>query len=298
MAEQEAAACGLVTAVAERMSEEQWREVVGSLLAGETKYVGNDEPAAASSTRVDFREWLDAVDERGLVPAGQADPAFAANLEELDFAQDLLAGYGIPTDPVELEKRSAARARYHQFLADAAPLGAPLSVREAMDNWLFDDAMSDLDKAYEVLDALKAADELLPDAGLIPFVQPGFESARNAKALDDVLAQTELLLDSANEVFEPLSQLQAASPEGWGLPDAVRNAITEQRFEEILAAAAPALQVVTDVSAAAAALPTAGLLETYRARYENAADAQRRSPSWRPRLQRRPRRRREGRRRP
>ena len=274
MAEQEAAACGLVTAVAERMSEDQWREVVGSLLAGETKYVGNDEPAAASSSRVDFREWLDAVDERGLVPAGKADPAFAANLEELDFAQDLLAGYGIPTDPVELEKRSTARARFHQFLVDAAPLGAPLSVREAMDNWLFDDAMSDLDKAYEVLDALKAADELLPDAGLIPFVQPGFESARNAKALDDVLAQTELLLDSANEVFEPLSQLQAASPEGWGLPDAVRNAITEQRFEEVLAAAAPALQVVTDVSAAAAALPTAGLLETYRARYENAPTAE------------------------
>jgi hypothetical protein len=274
MAEQEAAACGLVTAVAERMSEEQWREVVGSLLAGETKYVGNDEPTAASSTRVDFREWLDAVDERGLVPAGQADAAFAANLEELDFAQDLLAGYGIPTDPVELEKRSAARARYHQFLADAAPLGAPLSVREAMDNWLFDDAMSDLDKAYEVLDALKAADELLPEAGLIPFVQPGFESARNAKALDDVLAQTQLLLESANEVFEPLSRLQAAAPEGWGLPGAVRNAITQQRFEEILAAAEPALQVVTDVSAAAAALPTAGLLETYRARYENAATAE------------------------
>ncbi len=273
MADQQAAACGIVSAMTERMSEEQWGTVVGSLLDGETKYVGRDEPSAASSTRVDFREWLDAVDERGLVPAGQADPAFAANLDELDFAQDLLADYGIPTDPAELEKRSEARARYHQFLVDAAPLGAPLSVREAMDNWLFDDAMSDLDKAYEVLDALKAADELLPDAGLIPFVQPGFESARNAKDLDDVLAETQLLLKSANEVFEPLSQLQAASPEGWGLPGAVRNAITGQRFGDILAAVTPALQVVTDVSAADAALPTAGLLDAYRVRYENAADA-------------------------
>ena len=274
IADQGAAACGIVSAVAERMSEEQWREVIGSLLAGEAKYVGNGETIAASSTRVDFREWLDAVDERGLVPAGQGDPAFAANLDDLDFAQDLLADYGIPTDPLELEKRSEARARYHQFLLDAAPLGAPLSVREAMDNWLFDDAMSNLDKAYEVLDALKAADELLPDAGLIPFVQPGFESARNAKALDDVLAETQLLLESANEVFEPLSQLQAASPEGWGLPGAIRNAITQQRFEDILAAVAPALQVVTDVSAADEALPTAGLVETYRSRYESAATAE------------------------
>lgn len=273
IADQGAAACGIVSAVAERMSEEQWREVIGSLLDGEAKYVGNGGTIAASSTRVDFREWLDAVDERGLVPAGQGDPAFAANLDDLDFAQSLLADYGVPTDPLELEKRSEARARYHQFLLDAAPLGAPLSVREAMDNWLFDDAMSNLDKAYEVLDALKAADELLPDAGLIPFVQPGFESARNAKALDDVLAETQLLLESANEVFEPLSQLQAASPEGWGLPGAIRNAITQQRFEDILAAVAPALQVVTDVSAADEALPTAGLVETYRSRYESAENA-------------------------
>ncbi len=123
---------------ASRMSEAQWREVIGSLLNGETKYIGSSGPAAAPTTRVDFREWLDAVDERGLVPAGKADAAYAANLEELDFAQQLLADFGIPTDPLELIKRSEARARYHQFLADAAPLGAPLSVREAMDNWLFD----------------------------------------------------------------------------------------------------------------------------------------------------------------
>ena len=43
IADQGAAACGIVSAVAERMSEEQWREVIGSLLAGETKYVGNGE---------------------------------------------------------------------------------------------------------------------------------------------------------------------------------------------------------------------------------------------------------------
>ena len=44
MADQQAAACGIVSAMTERMSEEQWRTVVGSLLDGETKYVGRDEP--------------------------------------------------------------------------------------------------------------------------------------------------------------------------------------------------------------------------------------------------------------
>jgi len=269
MEEQQAAACGLVSAVAARMDEEQFRTVLGSLLKGETKYIGSAGAAAAATTRVDFREWLDAVDERGLIPAGHADPAFAANLTELDFAQNLLADYGIPTDPLELMQRSEARARYHEFLADSAPLGAPLAVREAMDNWLFDDAMRNLDKAYEVLEALKEANALLPDAGLIPFVQPAFEGARNANALDDVLSQTEILLESATEVFEPLSELQAASPEGWGLPAAVRQAITDQRFDDIMSAIPPALRVVQEVSAADEALPTAGLREKYQVRYES-----------------------------
>ena len=273
MAEQEAAACGIVSAVAVRMGEEQWRTVLASLLKGETKYIGSAGPAAAATTRVDFREWLDAVDERGLVPAGKADPAFAANLTELDFAQDLLADYGIPTDPLELMERSDARARYHQFLADSAPLGAPLAVREAMDNWLFEDAMRNLEKAYEVLGALKEANALLPDAGLIPFVQPAFEGARNANALDDVLEQTEILLESATEVFEPLSALQAASPEGWGLPAAVREAITDQRFDDIMSAIPSALRVVEEVSAADEALPTAGLRDKYRVRYESTTTA-------------------------
>jgi len=273
MLDQEAAACGIVSAVASRMSEEQWHIVLGSLLKGETKYIGSSGPSAASTTRVDFREWLDAVDERGLVPAGKADEAFAANLTDLDFAQDLLDDYGIPVDPLELIKRSEARARYHQFLIDATPLGAPLAVREGMDNWNFEDAMRDLEQAYEVLGALKEANALLPDAGLIPFIQPAFEAARNANELEDVLTQTQILLESATEIFEPLSQLQIASPEGWGLPAAVREAITEQRFEDIMAAIPPALAVVQEVSAADAALPTAGLLERYRVRYESTTTA-------------------------
>jgi hypothetical protein len=41
-----------------------------------------------------------------------------------------------------------------------------------MDNWNFEDAMRDLDKAYEVLGALTEANPLLPDAGRIPCVRP------------------------------------------------------------------------------------------------------------------------------
>ena len=268
--DQEAAACGIVSAVAGRMSPEQWQQVVGSLLKGETKYNGSDGPTSGSTTQVDYREWLDAVDEVGLVPAGAADPAFAANLEELDYAQDLLAEFGVAADSELLARRSEARARYHEFLAYAAPLGAPLSIREAMDNWQFEDALRDLDKAYEVADALKEAEATLPQAGLLPLIQPDFEAARSVKDLDAVRDKAIQLRDSATSIIEPLGRLSEASPEGWSLPAVITNAIDQTRFEDAQAAVEPALQVVTDVAAADAALPGVGLLGTYKTRYERA----------------------------
>lgn len=268
---QQAASCGVISAMTERMSEDQWREVLGSMLKGETKYIGSSGPATASTTVVDYREFLDAVDERGLIPASKSDPAFAANRDELDFAQNLLDALGATVDPVLLADRSAARAAYHDFLDDAAPLGAPLAVREAMDNWEFRRATLALEKSDEVLAALREADEKLPTAGLIPFVQPAFENARTEAALDDVLSDTENLLESATQVFEPLSDLQLASPPGWSLPTAINQAITAQQFDEILDAVTPAKRVVEALIAADGFLPQAGVLETYRQRYESTA---------------------------
>ena len=91
IAAQQAAACGIVNAVSERMPEETWiNDVVGSLLGGETKYIGTAGPEVGTSAFIDYREWLDAVDERGLVPAAKSDPAYAENLTDLHFAQNLL----------------------------------------------------------------------------------------------------------------------------------------------------------------------------------------------------------------
>ncbi len=202
--DQDAAACGIVSAVAARMSEEQWREVIGSLLDSETKYVGSAGPEIASSPTVDYREWLDAVDERGLVPAA-ADPAFAANLDELDFAQDLLEAYGITGSSPELVERSAARAYYHQFLSEAAAegLGAPLAVRKAMDDWRFSDATDALDVSFEVLEALRAADELLPTAGLITIIKSPFEAASSPAEIEAVRTEALSLAEDAEELVRP-----------------------------------------------------------------------------------------------
>ncbi len=143
-----------------------------------------------------------------------------------------------------------------------------------MDNWQFDDALAGLDKAREVADALKATEATLPDAGLLPLIQPDFEAARDSDALDDVLAKANLLKDQATSLFEPLKTLEDASPEGWSRPAAINSAINQTRFEDAQAAVAPALQVVTDVVAADAALPGVGLLGSYKGRYERAGSVE------------------------
>lgn len=263
IADQNAAACGIVSAVASRMSDAQWREVIGSLLDGETKYIGSAGPEIASSPTVDYREWLDAVDERGLVPAG---------IDDLDFAQNLLDAYGVPESGAQLEERSAARAKYHQFLADAAPLGAPRAVRKAMDDWEFAAANEALDKSYEVLAALKEADSLLPTAGLIPLIQRPFEEAASVAEIEAVRTDALDLLDSAQELVVPLGKLQAVTPLEWtDFPAAIASAIDDRRFDDAMAAIPLAIEVAQQITAADAALPAAGLVEAFASRYRGAA---------------------------
>ena len=271
---QEAAACGIVAALAARMPDDTFKtEVLGSLLAGETKYIGSAGPESGTSPLVDFREWLDAVDERGLVPAGKADPAFADNLTDLDFAQDLLDDFGIPDTLPELELRSEARAMYHEFLEMAAPMGAPLAVRKDMDDWNFVRAMARIEQSTVVYEKLIEADRLLPEAGLLPIVQPQFEAAGDEDELNAVTDFAQDLFDGAMELFEPLGALTDALPAGWTIPAAVMNALQEQRFDDVGPAISPAIAAARYISDGNEFLPQAGLLEKYQDRFENTTTA-------------------------
>ena len=208
-------------------------------------------------------EFLDAVDERGLVPAGD---------DQLDFAQNLLASYGVADDPTPARAaiRGCASATTSSSTT-AAPLAAPAIVRTAMDEWRFDDATRAIDLSEQVLDDLTSADALLPEAGLVPFIQPGFESAETEEALEAVRVEAASLLNAAEQILPPLNELRTVTPQEWTLPAAIRAAVTEQRFDDALAAVEPALDIARDVTAADAALPEAGLRERYKAQYEAAA---------------------------
>jgi hypothetical protein len=271
---QEAAACGIVSALAERMPEDVFKEeVLGSLLRGETKYIGSAGPEIGTSTVIDFREWLDAVDERGLVPAAHADPAYADNLDDLDFAQNLLDEFGIPNDPEELQLRKEARAAYHEFLANRGGFRAPKAVREDMDNWEFEDAMRRIELATRVYEDLVEADRLIPEAELMPIVQPQFEAAASEAELEEVTTFTSDLLEGARQVVGPLGDLSDALPPGWVFPAAVNSALADQRFNDILPAITPAVAAAQDITDANEFLPQAGILEKYKVRFENTTTA-------------------------
>jgi hypothetical protein len=255
---QEQVACALIADLAARMGPEAWDAVVGSLLRGEEKYVGSGEPGLTAPPKVDWAEFLDAVDERGLLPTN--------GIEDLDYAQDLLKRYRIADDASLLAERSEARALYHNFLAAAEGLAAPAVVREHMDDWRFAEAKKSLETAQDVLLALFQADDLLPDAGVIDILRPDFEAARSLTELNAVEDQAGALLASAEQLVGPLRDLRAASGD-WGLPSVVQTAIVAGEFEAALAAITPAITVAQEVMAADLALPEANLRELYRQRY-------------------------------
>ncbi len=269
---QEAAACGIVSALAARMPEDIFKEeVIGSLLMGETKYIGSAGPEIGASQIIDYREWLDAIDERGLIPAGEADPAYADNLTDLDFAQNLLDTFGAFEDVSKLQQRSEARAMYHQFLDNPDGFRAPKAVREDMDNWEFESAMRRMEQATRVYESLVESDRLIPEAELMPVVQPLFEAAASEAELDEVTEFTNRLEAGARQVVGPLGDLSNALPPGWSFPAAVNVALADQRFDDILPAILPAIQAAQYITEANEFLPQAGLLEKYQVRFENTA---------------------------
>ncbi len=95
---------------------------------------------------VDWRQWLDIVDEVGLVPAGVAD---------LTFAEDLLVRTGV-IRRAAVEGRDEARAAFHGLQA-LAPAGVtPALVRRDLDRWEFEAADRDGRLARQVATRIAA----------------------------------------------------------------------------------------------------------------------------------------------
>jgi hypothetical protein len=136
VAAQYAAACWVLTAVAGAAGDEGMTAAVSALLERRAPYAAD--PKADRATRVaTWKDWLDAVDELALAPAG-ADETLASNL---------LLEYGVAGSPALLDERAAVRQAYHELRATADGWVVPVAVRTPLAAWHFRDARAAVEAA-------------------------------------------------------------------------------------------------------------------------------------------------------
>lgn len=121
---------------------------------------------------VDWKEWLDVVEEVGLVPADAPDRA---------LAERLLLDYGIAR-PKDLKGRDEARVAYRTLVRSLDGREAPLIVRDLMDRWRFKDAQTAIEAGTDVAAALEVSTATMLPADA-EAAWAAFSEARTLKAL-------------------------------------------------------------------------------------------------------------------
>lgn len=174
---QTAAACIIVERLATAVGPELMATAVAATLAGTPKYGSRSIAPPRDPQPAEWRDFLDAIDELGLVPAGESD---------LGFAERLLTDYGIATQG-ELSGRASARQIYRESLAAMEGTQMPAYVNDLMEQWSFSEALLAVIEAGKTYRAITADSDLSPaeQAALLD----AFESATSLAALQ-ALTQT------------------------------------------------------------------------------------------------------------
>jgi hypothetical protein len=235
------ASCWIATDLANRMGEDRMGEVIRALLDRRAVYGDDLSRRWRGSGPVDWKGFLDAVDEIGLVPAGVAD---------FEYAQDLLLYYGV-AEPAELKGRTEARAAYHALAEDLGAWVMPEAIRGPLEVWDFDEARTLIATAREVLELVRQADAAL--AGIGAATGPArstFEAARNEADLDEARGiaadQSAAALDVADalEVLgEPRELIEEIGMWGVDLEPVVGRAVAAAKAADATVAAAAADEI-------------------------------------------------------
>lgn len=164
------ASCYLVSTLANRVGVTNMDDVLAVLMDHKIAYQSGGLVLQGHPGTEDWRNWLDAIDEAGLVPTSSTD---------LDYAQGLLTKFGIADDPALLAARSAARAEYHELVRTVGDWAIPEVVLRPMGEWRFSDATAAIARAANAYAATNKADEILSGIDALNGPVKGlFESAR------------------------------------------------------------------------------------------------------------------------
>ncbi len=173
------AACYVVTAVAAAAGDEGMTTAVSALLGRRDPYAAGGDARRANAAAT-WRDWLDAVDELALAPAGAGDT----------LASNLLAEYGVATDTALLAERAATRRTYRDLVATADGWVVPAAVRTPMATWDFRDAGAAIEAAAPTWTLTGETDALL--AGVDARHGPAAEAWAAATSLADLEAAADL----------------------------------------------------------------------------------------------------------
>jgi hypothetical protein len=199
VARQYAVACHVVTAVADAAGEEGMTAAISALLGRRDPYAAD--PGARRDARVaTWKDWLDAVDELALAPAG-ADSTLAS---------DLLVAVGVAEDATLLADRAAARAAWRNLVAAVDGWVVPAAVREPLAAWRFRDASAAITLARRTWDTTGLTDARL--AGVDARHGPAAEAWARATSiadLQDAAVLAERQLAAAQDVAEADALLHA-----------------------------------------------------------------------------------------
>jgi hypothetical protein len=179
VAAQYAAACYAVTAVAEVAGEPGMTAAISALLARRDPYAADGSPTRASRAAT-WRDWLDAVDELALAPAGAGETV----------ASDLLAEYGVATDAPLLARRIEARRAWRDLVATTQGWMAPVAVRAPLAAWDFPAATAAIDSARRTWDLTGQTDAVL--AGVDARRGPAADAWAKAGSLAELNAAADL----------------------------------------------------------------------------------------------------------
>lgn len=173
------AACYVVTAVADAAGDEGMTSALSALLARRDPYRVEDDARRANPAAT-WRDWLDAVDELALAPAGASDT----------LASDLLVAYGVATDTALLAQRSTTRRAYRDLVATTEGWVVPAAVRSPMATWDFRTAAAAIDAAGPTWTLTGETDALL--AGVDARHGPAAEAWAAATSLEELEAAADL----------------------------------------------------------------------------------------------------------
>ena len=184
------AACYVVTRVGGVAGTDRMTAALTALLERRDPYAAD--PAATRGTKVaTWKDWLDAVDELALAPAGAG----------ADLASNLLLEYGATTDRATLARRAEARTAYHALAAAVGDWVVPAAVRNPLAAWDFGTASSAVAAAEAAWTITGETDETLDgvDARHGPAAD-AWAAARTVKDLDAAAALAESQLEAAKDV--------------------------------------------------------------------------------------------------